>query len=86
LNDEELVMITKKRLQEIIKQSGFCVYKDDEVYSPYIEGTPLSDEIIDLIKLVVQECIDQVGHFEYGPDGEQNEFAMDVLRSHFGVE
>ena len=37
-------------------------------------------------ELIIRECVAVVGHFEYGPDGEQGEFAMDVLRQHFGVE
>ena len=44
------------------------------------------DDLEKFAELIIQECIDQVGHFQYGPDGEQGEFAMDVLRSHFGVE
>lgn len=36
-------------------------------------------------ELIIQECVDLVGHFEYAPDGEQGEWANDVIKAHFGL-
>jgi ribosomal protein S16 len=77
-------LITEKRLHEIIDQAGFRV-DGDEVLSCYREGVDISDNVMTLIKLVAEECADLVGHFEYGPDGEQGEWANDVIKAHFGL-
>ena len=77
-------MFTEKRLHEIIDKAGFMI-EGENIYASGLFDN-ITDDVLDLIEFVVQECIDQVGHFEYGLDGEQSEFAMDVLRSHFGVE
>jgi hypothetical protein len=78
------VMITEKRLHEIIDQAGFRV-DGNEVLSRWREGVDISDDVMTLITLVAEECIAQVGHFEYGPDGEEKEFASDILKYHFGL-
>jgi len=48
-------MITEERLHEIIEQAGFRV-DGDEILSRWREGVDISDDVMTLIKLVVEEC------------------------------
>ena len=48
-------LITEKRLHEIITRAGFSV-DGDEVFSRWREGVDISDDVMALIKLVVEEC------------------------------
>ena len=65
-----------ERIQELAIQSGFKKYKDDDLYSPYIEGEPLNDELEEFAKLIVEECLSLC-------EDERDIFA---IKEHFGVE
>ena len=76
--------MNKKLINELAEKAYFLI-ENDKIFAPDAFDS-INVELLDFAQLIIQECIDQVGYFEYGPDGEQSEFAMDVLRSHFGVE
>jgi hypothetical protein len=65
-----------ERIQELAIQSGFKKYKDDGLYSPYIEGVELNDEIEEFAKLIVEECLSLC----------ENERDLQQIKEHFGVE
>ena len=47
-------------IQELAIQSGFKKYKDDDLYSPYIEGEPLNDELQEFAELIAKDCLIQI--------------------------
>jgi hypothetical protein len=50
-----------ERIQELAIQSGFSKYKnDDGIYSPYIEGEPLNDELQEFAELIAKDCLIQI--------------------------
>lgn len=78
-----------KLLNELRIQAGIGRLEDGPWLAVIDKEANVIDPLIGLEKfaeLIIRECVAVVGHFEYGPDGEQGEFAMDVLRQHFGVE
>jgi hypothetical protein len=47
-----------ERIKELAIKSGFKKYKnDDGLYSPYIEGYDIDDELEAFAELIVQECV-----------------------------
>jgi len=55
-----------ERIQELAIQSGFSKYKnDDGIYSPYIEGEWLNDELQEFAELIVKDCVDIMGQQIY---------------------
>jgi hypothetical protein len=66
-----------ERIQELAIKSGFKKYKnDDGLYSPYIEGYDLNDEIEEFAKLIVEECLSLC----------ENERDLQQIKEHFGVK
>jgi len=65
------------RIQELAIQSGFKKYKnDDGLYSPYIEGYDLNDEIEEFAELIIEECLSLC----------ENERDLQQIKEHFGVK
>ena len=51
----------KELIQELAIKSGFKKYKnDDGLYSPYIEGYDLNDEIEEFAEHIIKECMNRV--------------------------
>lgn len=74
-----------ERIQELAIQSGFKKYKDDDLYSPYIEGEPLNDELQEFAENIIKECV------KVCTEGQQEEHVMGLMYSkkikrHFGVK
>lgn len=80
-------------IEKLALQSGFKQYDSSSIYSPYIEGYELNDELEEFAKLIIEECMNRVskwGSFiiEDGVIHHSN-IADDInkdLREHFGVE
>jgi MoaA/NifB/PqqE/SkfB family radical SAM enzyme len=87
-----------ERIQELAIQSGFKKYKDDGLYSPYIEGEPLNDELQEFAELIVKECVEKITNYNLIPGHSAKwEDIYDIharllqdlgeeLKEHFGVE
>jgi len=83
-----------ERIQELAIQSGFKKYKnDDGLYSPYIEGYDLNDEIEEFAEHIIKECMNRVSKWntliiENGMIHHSNiaDHINKDLREHFGVE
>ena len=76
--------MNKDLVKQLAEKAGFTA--GAERYSTPDYQTVEPELLEKFAELIIRECVAVVGHFEYGPDGEQGEFAMDVLRQHFGVE
>ena len=79
-----------KRIQELVIQSGFKKYnKDDGIYSPYIEGEPLNDELQEFAELIAKDCLIEVQRCTLrNGDTEHNRAlskAMLAISKKFGV-
>jgi len=88
-----------ERIQELAIKSGFKKYKnDDGLYSPYIEGYDLNDEIEEFAKLIVEECVEKITNYNLIPGHSAKwEDIYDIharllqdlgeeLKEHFGVK
>ena len=80
-------------IEELAIQSGFKKYKDDDLYSPYIEGEPLNDELQEFAELIIKECMNRVSKWNTfiveNDIVHHSNIADDInedLRKHFGVE
>lgn len=52
-------VMMNQRIKELAMESGFRNYHGgDSLYSPYIEGMELNDELEDFAKLIINECIE----------------------------
>lgn len=49
-----------ERIEELAIKSGFKKYGGSQLYSPYIEGIDLNDEIEEFAKAIVRDCIIQI--------------------------
>lgn len=80
-------------IRELAIKSGFKQYEGSSLYSPYIEGIELNDELEEFAKLIVKECIDRVSkwntfHIDENDKIHHSNIADDInedLRKHFGV-
>lgn len=66
-------------IKELAEQAGFKNYDSTSLYSPYIEGIELNDELQEFAKLIIQECI-SVGkkvEDEYRQDFKTNPWPED---------
>lgn len=82
-----------KQIQELAIQSGFKKYKDDDLYSPYIEGEPLNDELQEFAELIIKECMNRVSKWNTFIIEDdiihRSNIVDDInkdLREHFGVK
>ena len=72
-----------ERIKELAIKSGFKKYKnDDGLYSPYIEGYDIDDELEEFAKSIIQECA------KVADDNFNKGFCPvgDYIKQHFGVE
>lgn len=83
-----------ERIKELAIQSGFKHYdKDDGLYSPYIEGEELNDELQEFAEQIIKECMNRVSKWNTFIIEDDiihhSNIADDInedLRKHFGVE
>jgi hypothetical protein len=81
-------------IEKLAIQSGFKKYKnDDGLYSPYIEGYDLNDEIEEFAEHIIKECMNRVSKWntliiENGMIHHSNiaDRINEDLRKHFGVK
>jgi Ca2+-binding EF-hand superfamily protein len=72
-----------KRIEELAIQSGFKKYdKDDGLYSPYIEGEELNDELQEFAELIINECLKC---FDTDHEGDV-EYIKFLVKREFGVK
>jgi hypothetical protein len=78
-----------ERIKELAIKSGFKKYKnDDGLYSPYIEGYDIDDELEEFAELIIKECAG-ICMIEYDTGLEPAPQAPQIARQikqHFGVE
>jgi hypothetical protein len=71
-----------ERIKELAMQSGFRNYNGPHLFSPYIEGMELDDELEEFAQLIIKECA-KVADDRYDtgfcPVGS-------FIKEHFGVE
>jgi hypothetical protein len=46
-----------ERIKELAMQSGFRNYNGTHLFSPYIEGAELDDELEEFAQLIIKECV-----------------------------
>jgi hypothetical protein len=86
-------------IEKLAIKSGFKKYdKDDGLYSPYIEGVELNDELQEFAEHIIQECIEKITTYNLIPGHSAKwEDIYDIharllqdlgeeLKEHFGVE
>ena len=85
----------KQRIKELALKAGFKNYGGTSLYSPYIEGMELNDELREFAELIIRECMDQVEQAKNSPfvsldDAKRMAHFVDVtkkkIQKHFGVE
>jgi len=81
-------------IQELAIKAGFKKYKnDDGLYSPYIEGYDLNDEIEEFAEHIIKECMNRISKWNTFIIEDDiihhSNIADDInkdLREHFGVK
>lgn len=72
-----------ERIEELAIKSGFKKYdKDHGLYSPYIEGEELNDELEEFAQLIVNECIKC---FDTDHEGDV-EYIKFLIKREFGIK
>jgi hypothetical protein len=67
-----------ERIKELALKAGFKNYDGTSLYSPYIEGMELNDELREFAELIVRECAEIAKTAEpYRSD--------DLILRHFGL-
>ena len=74
-----------KRIKELAEQAGFKNYDGTSLYSPYIEGMELNDELQEFAKLILAEVQKVYDDNRLDDDYEIYAF-LNVVKEHFGVE
>lgn len=74
----------KELVRHLAESAGFDVYSD-EIYSPYIEGTPIDEQVEQLVKIVIHECCNLVDS-QYWSDPHEVYEAMDMIQVYFGLK
>lgn len=69
-----------KRIEDLAKQAGFKNYDGTSLYSPYIEGMELNDELEEFAKLIIKKCV------EIADDYSDSGIIPSKIKEHFGVE
>jgi hypothetical protein len=82
-----------ERIKELAIRSGFKKYDGDGLYSPYIEGEELNDELQEFAESIIKECMDRVSKWNTFIIEDdiihRSNIADDInkdLREHFGIE
>jgi hypothetical protein len=81
----------KELVEELAIKSGFKKYKnDDGLYSPYIEGYDLNDELEEFAELIIKECIAICEQTHDTPNGKMrcanDDESIRLIKEHFGVK
>ena len=73
-----------ERIKELVIQSGFKKYdKDDGIYSPYIEGEELNDELQEFAVKIINDCVDAcllAGDTRWMIPPTQDQIVLDCVR------
>jgi len=72
-----------KRIKELALKAGFKNYDGTSLYSPYIEGMELNDELREFAELIIQECC---GIVLKNTNLHTYHRVKYEIRNHFGVE
>jgi hypothetical protein len=82
-----------ERIEELAIKSGFKKYGGSKLYSPYIEGIDLNDEIEEFAERIIKECMNRVSKWNTFIIEDNiihhSNIADDInkdLREHFGVK
>ncbi len=74
-----------ERIKELAMQSGFRNYNGPHLFSPYIEGMELDDELEEFAKLIIHECLSIVDDETKSHWDTRVEIFNDIVK-HFGVK
>ena len=81
-----------EKIKEFALRSGF---KEDRhgIYSPWVYGSPLDDELKEFAELIIKECskvIKNGGYWSGGPVGERKQCTLPeiakMIEEHFGIK
>ena len=81
-------------IEQLAIESGFKKYhKDDGLYSPYMEGYDINEELEEFAELIIKECMNVISNWDTfiieNDIIHHSKIADDInedLRKHFGVE
>ena len=81
----------KELIQELAIKSGFKKYKKDKgIYSPYIEGEWLNDELQEFAEQIIKECIAICEQTHDTPNGKMrcanDDVSVRIIKERFGIE
>jgi hypothetical protein len=71
-----------ERIEELAIKSGFKKYGGSKLYSPYIEGIDLNDELQEFAEIIVNECLKC---FDTDHEGDV-EYIKFLIKREFGVK
>ena len=74
-----------ERIKELALKAGFKNYGGTSLYSPYIEGMELNDELQEFAELIVRECA-RVDSEMNNPDHVDGKSFNQTILEHFGVK
>ena len=74
-----------KVIEELAIKSGFKKYDGTSIYSPYIEGMELNDELEDFANLIIEKCLSIIDDESKSHWDVRGEIFNDV-KKHFGIE
>ena len=74
-----------ERIKELALKAGFENYGGTSLYSPYIEGMELNDELREFAELIVRECA-RVDSEMNNPDHVDGKSFNQTILEHFGVK
>ena len=74
-----------ERIKELALKAGFKNYDGTSLYSPYIEGMELNDELREFAELIVRECA-RVDSEMNNPDHVDGKSFNQTILEHFGVK
>ena len=69
-----------ERIKERALKAGFKNYGGTSLYSPYIEGMELNDELREFAELIIAKCV------EIADDYSDNGIIPTKINKYFGVE
>ena len=78
-----------ERIEELAIKSGFKKYGGSKLYSPYIEGIDLNDEIEEFAERIIKECIAICKQTHDTPNGKMrcanDDESIRIIKERFGV-
>jgi len=69
-----------ERIKELALKAGFKKYDGTSLYSPYIEGMELNDELQEFAELIIAKCV------EIADDYSDSGIIPTKINKYFGVE